>query len=196
MKSIELFAGAGGLAIATANAGFEHEAVLEWDQNACDTIRRNKAAKLPHVRDWAVVQGDVSDYDFRQHAGRVAFVSGGPPCQPFSIGGKHKGMDDRRNMFPHAVRAVREIAPKAFLFENVKGLLRKNFANYYNFIMQQLTYPEIVRKGDEEWTDHHDRLEKAITGGKHKGLKYNVVFQLLNSADYGVPQRRERGLAA
>lgn len=194
MKSIELFAGAGGLAIATANAGFEHEAVLEWDQNACDTIRRNKAAGLPHVRDWNVVYGDVSEYDFKQHAGEVEFVSGGPPCQPFSIGGKHKGMDDGRNMFPHAVRAVREIAPKAFLFENVKGLLRKSFANYYNYIIQQLTYPEIVRKGDEEWTDHHARLEKAVTGGKDRGLKYNVVFQLLNAADYGVPQRRERVL--
>ncbi len=194
MKSIELFAGAGGLAIATANSGFKHEAVLEWDQNACDTIRRNKAEGLPHVRDWTVVQGDVTEYDFKQHAGRVSFVSGGPPCQPFSIGGKHRGMDDSRNMFPQAVRAVREIAPKAFLFENVKGLLRKSFANYYNYIIQQLSYPEIVRKGDEEWTDHHARLERAITGGKHKGLKYNVVFQLLNSADYGVPQRRERVL--
>jgi len=107
MKSIELFAGAGGLAIATANAGFEHEAVLEWDQNACDTIRRNKAAGLPHLHGCEVVQGDVSEYNFKQHAGTVGFVSGGPPCQPFSIGGKHKGMDDSRNMFPHAVRAVR-----------------------------------------------------------------------------------------
>lgn len=194
MKSIELFAGAGGLAIATANAGFEHEAVLEWNQNACDTIRRNKASGLPHVRDWNVIQGDISEYPFRQHAGRVEFVSGGPPCQPFSIGGKHQGMDDRRNMFPHAVRAVREIAPKAFLFENVKGLLRKSFSNYYSYIIHQLTHPEIVRKGDEEWTDHHARLERAVTSGKHKGLKYNVVFQLLNSADYGVPQRRERVL--
>lgn len=196
MKSIELFAGAGGLAIATANAGFEHEAVLEWDQNACDTIRRNKAAGLPHLHGCEVVQGDVSSYDFKQHAGTVGFVSGGPPCQPFSIGGKHKGMDDRRNMFPHAVRAVREIAPKAFMFENVKGLLRKSFDNYFNYIIHQLTYPEIVRQGDEEWTDHNARLERAVTGGRHKGLKYNVVVQLLNAANYGVPQRRERVLAA
>ncbi len=105
VRSIELFAGAGGLAIATANAGFEHDAVLEWNENACATIRRNKAAKLPHVRDWEVIQGDVTEYDFRDHAGTVEFVSGGPPCQPFSIGGKHGGMDDARNMFPHAVRA-------------------------------------------------------------------------------------------
>jgi DNA (cytosine-5)-methyltransferase 1 len=194
MKSIELFAGAGGLAIATANAGFDHEAVLEWDQNACDTIRRNKGRRLRHVRDWNVVQGDISDYDFKKHKGTVEFVSGGPPCQPFSIGGKGRGVDDRRNMFPHAVRAIREVAPKAFLFENVKGLLRKNFTNYYNYIIQQLTYPEVVRKGDEEWTDHHARLERAITAGRQRSLKYNVVFQLLNSADYGVPQRRERVL--
>ena len=194
MKSIELFAGAGGLAIATANAGFEHEAVLEWDQNACDTLRRNKTTALPHGRDCRVVQGDVSGYDFKQHAGRVAFVSGGPPCQPFSIGGKHRGMDDGRNMFPHAVRAIREIAPKAFLFENVKGLLRQGFANYYNYIILQMTFPDIVRRGDEEWTDHHARLERAFTSGKQKSLRYNVVFQLLNSADYGVPQRRERVL--
>jgi DNA (cytosine-5)-methyltransferase 1 len=194
MKSIELFAGAGGLAIATANAGFDHEAVLEWNDNACATIRRNKAAGLPHVRDWEVVEGDVSHYDFKRHAGSVEFVSGGPPCQPFSIGGKHQGMDDTRNMFPHAVRAVREIQPKAFLFENVKGLTRKSFANYFAYIVHQLEYPEIVRKGDEEWTDHLSRLEKAVTSGKPKGLRYNVVVQLLNAADYGVPQRRERVL--
>lgn len=194
MRSIELFAGAGGLAIATANAGFEHEAVLEWNDNACDTMRRNKAAGMPHVREWEVIHGDISGYDFKPHAGSVEFVSGGPPCQPFSIGGKHRGMDDARNMFPHAVRAVREIAPRAFLFENVKGLLREGFANYYNYILLQLSHPEITRKGDEEWTNHLARLERAITGGKHKGLRYNVVHQLLNAADYGVPQRRERVL--
>lgn len=195
MKSIELFAGAGGLAIATANAGFEHQIVLEWDDNACATIRRNRAAKMPHVRDWEVFQGDVAGYDFKQHAGAVEFVSGGPPCQPFSIGGKHRGMDDARNMFPHAVRAVREIQPKAFLFENVKGLTRKSFANYFAYIIHHLEYPEIVRRGDEEWTDHLSRLENAVTSGKPTGgLRYNVVYQLLNAADYGVPQRRERVL--
>lgn len=192
MNSIELFAGAGGLAIGTANAGFHHEAVLEWDRNACATIRRNVNGNLLHVRDWQVIQGDVAKYDFKPHRGRVAFVSGGPPCQPFSIGGKHRGMDDTRNMFPHAIRAVREIQPKAFLFENVKGLLRESFANYFSYIVHQLTCPEIVRKGDEEWPDHHSRIERAITNGRTKGLRYNVVYQLLNAANYGVPQRRER----
>ncbi len=80
MKSIELFVGAGGLALATANAGFDHEVVIERDQNSCDTIRRNKAAGMAHGRDWRVWQGDVSQYDFRPHAGAIEFVSGGPPC--------------------------------------------------------------------------------------------------------------------
>ena len=194
MNSIELFAGAGGLALGTAKAGFEHTAVLDWDANACKTLRRNKADGVEHVRDWEIVQGDARKYDFAQHAGDVDFVCGGPPCQPFSIGGKHLGHQDDRNMFPQAVRAVREICPKAFIFENVKGLLRRGFANYYNYILHQLRLPELTPKGDEEWTDHLARLERQHTGGRYKGLRYNIVYQLLNAADFGVPQRRERVL--
>jgi DNA (cytosine-5)-methyltransferase 1 len=194
MKAIELFAGAGGLAIATSNAGFQHDTVIEWDRNACDTMRRNKLIGSGHAADWEIVEGDVRDYRFSKHAGQVEFISGGPPCQPFSIGGKHRGMDDSRNMFPQAVRAVREVAPKAFLFENVKGLLRSSFSNYFSYIFLQLTFPEIRRKGDEDWPEHLSRLERAFTGNRYRGLRYNVVFQLLNAADFGVPQRRERVL--
>jgi DNA (cytosine-5)-methyltransferase 1 len=192
MKSVELFAGAGGLALGVAEAGFAHEIVLEWDRNACDTLRRNHNAGVPHVRSWEIYEGDVRDYDFTQHAGKVDFVAGGPPCQPFSLGGKHLGQNDQRNMFPQAVRAIREIAPKAFLFENVKGLLRHNFSNYYSYIIHQLSYPEEKPLGDEEWIDHLARLEKLATRGKYTGLSYNVVYQLLDAADFGVPQRRHR----
>ncbi len=192
MLSIELFAGAGGLALATANSGFHHAAVLEWNPNACATLRLNRRNGLPQLADAEIVEGDVSHYDFKQHSGTVQMVSGGPPCQPFSIGGSHGGMDDERNMFPQAVRAVREIRPQAFIFENVKGLLRESFSSYFQYIRHQLTYPEIQRRGDEEWTDHHARLEKAVTGGVKSPLKYNVISQLLNAADYGVPQKRER----
>lgn len=194
MKSIELFAGAGGLALATANAGFHHDAVLEWNPNACATLRRNKDDGLPQLSGAQILEGDVSVVSFEKYAGMIDLVSGGPPCQPFSIGGKHAGMDDKRNMFPHAIRAVREVAPKAFIFENVKGLLRENFSNYYEYIIHQLTYPEMVRKGDEEWTDHLARLEKTATKGSKSGLHYNVIFQLLDAADYGVPQHRNRVL--
>jgi DNA (cytosine-5)-methyltransferase 1 len=194
MKSIELFAGAGGLALATANAGFHHEAVLEWNPNACATLRRNQEAKLPQLSGAEILEGDISAVSFDQFAGKIDLVSGGPPCQPFSIGGKHAGMDDRRNMFPHAIRAIREVAPKAFLFENVKGLLRESFSNYYQYIIHQLSFPELVRKGDEDWIHHLSRLEKAATKGRYTGLTYKVVYQLLDAANYGVPQHRHRVL--
>jgi DNA (cytosine-5)-methyltransferase 1 len=194
MKSIELFAGAGGLAIGTARAGFEHEAVIEWDRNAGNTLRLNAAAGHGHASDWSVFEGDVRNFDFKRHSGRVEFISGGPPCQPFSLGGKHGGENDERNMFPEAVRAVREIRPKAFIFENVKGLLRRGFSNYYSYIIHQFRFPEVVAKGDEEWPDHLGRLERITTAGRHRGLSYNVVYRLLNAADYGVPQHRWRVL--
>lgn len=192
MRSLELFAGAGGLAIGTARAGFDHRAVIEWDHDACETLRRNANAGAGHKDDWEVVEGDVRSYNFRQHQGDIQFISGGPPCQPFSLGGKHRGFLDDRNMFPEAARSVREIQPKAFIFENVKGLLRRNFANYYNYTILRLRFPDVVPKGDEEWTDHLARLEKLSTGGKHKGLRYNVVYRLVDAADYGVPQHRSR----
>ena len=194
MRSLELFAGAGGLALATARASFEHEAVIEWDRNACNTLRLNARAGSGHAGDWKIVEGDVRAHDFRQYAGRVEFISGGPPCQPFSLGGKHRGNLDHRNLFPQAIRAIREIKPRAFMFENVKGLLRKNFANYYSYILHQLRFPDVTTCGDEEWINHLARLEKLNTGGKHRGLEYNVVYRLLNAANYGVPQHRWRVL--
>lgn len=194
MDSIELFAGAGGLALATANAGFSHKAVLEWNPNGCSTLRRNKAAGLPQLANSEIIEGDICNFDFSPYSGNVDLVTGGPPCQPFSIGGKHGGMDDRRNMFPQAIRAVREIGPKAFIFENVKGLLRESFSKYYQYIIHQLTYPELQRKTVEEWTEHASRLEKVSPSKIYSGLKYNVNYQLLNAADYGVPQQRHRVL--
>jgi DNA (cytosine-5)-methyltransferase 1 len=191
MQSIELFAGCGGLALGTSRAGFEHEAVIEWDPDACRTLRRNAGSTSGHSGDWRIREADIKKYDFRQHEG-VNFIFGGPPCQPFSLGGKHRGMEDQRNMFPDAVRAIREIRPKAFIFENVKGLLRRNFLNYFNYIIHQLRFPELVRRGDEEWTDHLTRLERRYMSSREDECSYRLVYRLLNAADYGVPQRRER----
>jgi DNA (cytosine-5)-methyltransferase 1 len=192
MRSIELFAGAGGLALGTSRAGFQHDAVLEWDADACATLRANQSRGVSHVRDWRIVEGDVRHYDFRPHADKALMVCGGPPCQPFSLGGKHRGSADQRDMFPQAVRAVREIRPLAFMFENVKGLLRQGFANYYSYIIHRFRFPDVPPRGDEDWLHHLARLEKLHTSGRHKGLSYNVVFQLLNAADFGIPQVRER----
>ena len=192
MKSIELFVGAGGLALGTARAGFRHVGVFEWDKYACDTIRENAANKLEPVVAWPLFQGDVRGVDFRSFEGRVDLVSGGPPCQPFSVGGKHRGRLDERDMFPEAVRAVREIRPKAFIIENVRGLTRPLFYNYFEYIRLQFEFPEILIRDNEDWPDHLARLEKHKTRGASRGLHYNVVSEVLNAADYGVPQRRER----
>ncbi|MCU0587121.1 MAG: DNA cytosine methyltransferase [Syntrophobacteraceae bacterium] len=192
MKSIELFAGAGGLALGLGLAGFEHDAVIEFDKWACDTIRENKASRFPLVKDWDVFEEDVRTFDFTGFVNRIDLVSGGPPCQPFSLGGKHRGHGDHRDMFPAAVQVVRTLAPKAFLFENVRGITRTAFANYFQYIILQLGYPEVTRKSDEEWPGHLARLERHKTSGKVNGLTYNVVARVLNAADHGVPQQRER----
>lgn len=192
MKSLELFAGAGGLALGTAEAGFRHKTVIEWNANACATLRRNHDDGVQHARDWEIVEGDVHKYDFTKYQGEVDFVCGGPPCQPFSLGGKHRGREDDRNLFPEAIRAVREVRPKAFVFENVKGLLRKSFANYYTYIINHLRYPCVTPEPDEEWVHHLARLERLHTSGDHTELQYNVVYQLVNAVDYGIPQHRWR----
>ena len=192
VKSLELFVGAGGLALGMARAGFKHVAVLDRDGNACRTLRRNKADGVKHVSEWDVIPGDVRNHQFKQYEGQVQVVSGGPPCQPFSIGGKHLGHADERNMFPEAVRAIRDIRPKAFLLENVRGLLRPTFATYYNYIIHQLRFPDVARCNGERWTDHFSRLERLYAGGDRTGLRYKVVYECLNAANFGVPQRRER----
>ena len=183
MKSVELFAGAGGLGIGVARAGFEPAAVVEWDRWACETLAENKA--------WPVHRGDVREFSYDDLVG-IDLVSGGPPCQPFSMGGKHNAFLDRRDMFPEAIRAVRELRPKAFIFENVKGLTRQAFANYLEYIRLQLRHPELEARSGEPWLDHLARLERHETSGAHSGLHYNVVLRLLNAANHGVPQKRER----
>ncbi len=96
-------------------------------------------------------------------------------------------------MFPEAVRAVRHVRPRAFIFENVKGLTRSTFANYYEYIYLQLSYPELARRGTEDWSDHLARLERHHTSKRRtRGLEYRVVRRVLNAANYGIPQKRER----
>ena len=193
MKAVELFAGAGGLGMGIAKAGFKPERVVEWNRWCCDTIRENRAGGQAHVSAWPEpIEGDVRAVDFRDLKGKARLVSGGPPCQPFSVGGKHRAQRDSRDMWPEVVRAVREIEPDAFIFENVKGLTRASFASYLAYIVHQLSYPEIVGGDDEPWEDHLVRLEWHATARSRSGLTYNVVWQVLNAANYGVPQRRER----
>jgi len=194
MKSVELFAGAGGLAMGVTLAGFESLAVVEWDKWACDTIRENQKRAFPLVRDWPLWEGDVRSFDWSSIPQDIDLLAGGPPCQPFSMGGKHKAYGDKRDMFPATVEVVRSLQPKSFVIENVKGLTRSSFANYYQYILLQFEFPEVTRKADECWSHHLKRLQSEKTSGAlhGSGLTYNVVPTLVNAADHGIPQKRER----
>lgn len=188
MRALELFAGAGGSALATTQAGFEHVAVVEWDKHACATIDENNRRR---VTSWPLFQADARTFDFTPY-NDLDLLAGGPPCQPFSIGGKHKGRADGRNMFPSMIRAIRETRPKAVLIENVPGLLRPTFSKFFEHVLLRIAHPEIAPKQDEDWTRHLARLEQAHTQGRQDGLRYQVVFRGLNAANFGVPQRRSR----
>ena len=190
MRSIELFAGCGGLGFGTAEAGFEHVLVIENDSHACATLRFNKKRGVEHFKDWGVEEKDVRKIDFSAMAGTIDLVSGGPPCQPFSIGGKHKGPTDKRNMWPESIRAVRELKPKAFIFENVRGLLRPAFSDYLDFLRLQLAYPSI--SGGDHWRVELKKLRKFAA--KNLLPEYRVVIQGINAADYGAPQKRHRAI--
>lgn len=187
MNSIELFAGAGGLALGLTCSGFKHKAVVEIDNNACETIRSNRIFDYGEK----LFEGSVVNFDYMNVSEKIDLISGGPPCQPFSLGGKAKGSQDLRDMFPQAVRAIREKQPKAFIFENVKGLMRKSFVNYFEYIVLQLQYPSIQNNSDESWELHKSRLEDYHKDKNNK-VEYNVVYCLVNAADYGIPQKRER----
>ncbi|WP_417495613.1 DNA cytosine methyltransferase [Maricaulis sp.] len=182
MKSIELFSGAGGLAHGLSNSGFDHAKFVEFNRDACASLRANFGDQLVH-------EGDVRDFDLSRLSD-IDLVAGGPPCQPFSMGGKHQAHDDGRDMFPPAINVVRQLKPRAFVFENVKGLLRESFSAYFDYILERLRYPDLTRRETEDWQEHLKRLKSDGPGAG--GLSYRVFYRLLNAADYGVPQIRER----
>ena len=189
MRSVELFSGCGGLALGTARAGFEHIKMVEWNADACATLAHNKAAGVEHVRDWSFLQGDVRGIDWGKIRGRLDLVAGGPPCQPFSIGGKHKGEGDARDMWPEAIRAVRDMRPRAFLFENVRGLVRPAFADYLAWITAHLRAPSAARGQDEARAEHLRRLGAT-------DAEYDVLVLKVNAADFGAAQKRHRVVVA
>ncbi|MBK8769124.1 MAG: DNA cytosine methyltransferase [Rhizobiales bacterium] len=192
MQAIELFAGAGGLGLGVGQAGFKPVMIAEWDHWSCENLRLNKQRGRP-LHGWPMPEEkDVRSLSYLSFCGKVALISGGPPCQPFSMGGKHRAHEDRRDMWPEAVRAVREARPQAFLFENVKGLTRQSFATYVSYVELQLKYPSLHKKTTEDWAGHLARLQQHELGRPKDSEEYRVIFFSLNAADYGVPQRRER----
>ncbi|QKW33293.1 DNA cytosine methyltransferase [Actinomadura sp. NAK00032] len=200
--SVELFAGGGGLACGVEAAGFRPLLLNEFDRRACETLRLNGAEPHRDLGDPPIpeegqapplVEGDVRLVSFKYLKGRVDLLAGGPPCQPFSLGGVAKGDEDNRNMFPQMFRAVREIRPKVVICENVRGLLRPSFAPYFDYIQRELELPFTTRAKGATWRDHDALLRER---GRSKRIaahrRYLVERFPVNAADYGVPQIRHR----
>lgn len=156
--SVELFAGGGGLALGMHKAGFKHLLLNEYDKDACATLMNN----MPQ---WNVVQGDIHDIDFTPYHGQVDFLSGGFPCQAFSYAGKRLGFEETRGtLFFELARAVKEIQPKVFMAENVRGLLEHDNGRTIETI-------------------------KAVIAE----LGYTLIEpRVLRAIMYNVPQKRER----
>lgn len=162
--SIELFAGAGGLALGLEQAGFEHIGLVEFDKNAANTLKSNRP-------NWNVICEDIEkvakrdlEKEFNIKKGELDLLSGGAPCQSFSYAGKRLGLDDvRGTMFYHYAVFLNKLQPKMFLFENVRGLLTHDKGK---------TFETIVSIFEQEG--------------------YEIKYEILNAWDYGVAQKRER----
>lgn len=189
MRSAELFAGCGGLALGMSRAGFSHALMAEFDLDAVETAKHNKTRKIEHVAEWPVEKTDVRDINWEPLRGQLAVVSGGPPCQPFGIGGKKLGPDDSRDMWPEAIRAIREAAPEGFLFENVRNIAGPRFRGYLEWVIHHLARPTFTRRKTETHEEHLARLLNA-----RGASDYRVSWQMVNAADYGAPQIRHRVL--
>ncbi len=155
--SIEICAGAGGQALGLEEAGFIHRALIEIEPYACQTLKLNRP-------EWNVIQGDIKNFSAVDYNG-IDLLAGGVPCPPFSIAGKQLGNLDERDLFPEAIRLIKECNPKAILLENVKGILDPKFSIYRKEILHELHL-----------------------------LGYKCSWRIVNSSDFGVSQLRPRAL--
>ncbi|MCD2263963.1 DNA cytosine methyltransferase [Dietzia aurantiaca] len=160
--TLDLFAGAGGLSQGMASAGLTVVGASEMDNDALETYKSSHLSRLPQSS-LELFEGDVGRHSFRSLKGEIAVVAGGPPCQPYSLGGLRRGVADDRDGIPQFVRVVSEVMPEAFLMENVPGLARGT----------QLPV-----------------LKRAIE--KFRELGFLVTWKILHAADFGVSQRRQR----
>lgn len=189
LRSVELFAGGGGLALGAHQAGVSPILFLEWEKNSCETLRRNSQSSfgLPSNR---ILETDIRVFNVDQIPEAFDVLVGGPPCQPFSIGGKKNGHEDVRDLFPEYLRVLSKTKPKAFLIENVKGITSNRFKDYVEYVHLQLEHIESCPLNEDDWQKQLLRLKKLSSKSPKKS--YNVVSSLLNAVDFGVPQSRER----
>ncbi|MBD1212615.1 MAG: DNA cytosine methyltransferase [Dolichospermum circinale Clear-D4] len=193
--SISLFTGAYGLDLGLEQAGFHTVTVVEKDRDATKTIALNRpflqesaiSRDIQNVTSQQLLEegGRVFNLGRALQPGEVDLVTGGPPCQPFSTAGKRGSvMDPRGSLFMDFIRIVKEVQPRFFLMENVKGLLSA-----------PLRHRPINQRGKDYPPLEPDEMPGSalkVVLSEMKNIGYNVVYNLLEAADYGVPQNRER----
>jgi DNA (cytosine-5)-methyltransferase 1 len=131
LTCVEICAGAGGQALGLSMAGFSHLALVEYEQEYCNVLKKNRP-------DWNVICADVKDFSGIPYRGKVDLFAGGVPCPPFSVAGKQLGKADERDLFPEAIRLIGEIEPKAIMLENVRGFLDPRFDAYRKEILESI----------------------------------------------------------
>jgi len=162
LNVVELCAGAGGMSLGLEEAGFHSLALYEFDKHAAATLRLNRPL-------WNVVEGDIRLVDFTPYrSAGVDLLVGGLPCPPYSVDGKGLGKDDPRDLLLEGARAVREILPRAFVFENVAGLLNAKHADHLGNFLKQLKKSgyavQIVRMEAEEYGVAQERTRMLFVG--------------------------------
>ncbi|OVE56701.1 DNA (cytosine-5-)-methyltransferase [Chryseobacterium mucoviscidosis] len=190
-KVLELFAGAGGLAIGLEKAGLKCEALNEIDKFACQTLRKNR----PH---WTVLEGDIKNFSFTQYSGKIDVVTGGFPCQAFSYAGKRLGLEDARGtLFYEFARAVQEVNPLICIGENVKGLLSHDGGNTLRgmiSILDEIGYNvvpvEVLRAIDFKVPQKRERL---ILVGIRKDININFSYPQAYSKIYNLKDALKKG---
>ena len=130
-NSIEICAGAGGQALGLEMAGFSHVALVEYEKDYCECLKRNR-------QEWNIFCKDVHHFDGKPYYGQIDLLAGGVPCPPFSVAGKQLGADDERDLFPQMLRLVQEINPRIVMIENVRGILSSKFNAYREQVLQTL----------------------------------------------------------
>lgn len=131
--SIEICAGAGGQALGLEQAGFSHQALVEYEHDYCNCLKSNRPG-------WNVVCQDVHYFSGVPYVNQIDLLAGGVPCPPFSVAGKQLGANDERDLFPQMLRLVKEIKPRMVLIENVRGLLDVKFDAYRDKILKNLKH--------------------------------------------------------
>ncbi|KAB8144889.1 DNA (cytosine-5-)-methyltransferase [Chloroflexia bacterium SDU3-3] len=191
LTCLELFAGTGGLALGIHSSGFKPLALIELNEFAVQTLKKNSKSALG-ISPEHILEKDALSIDYSEFTNRIDLLSGGPPCQPFSTGGRKLGPNDHRNMFPTFIDVVAKTRPKAVLIENVKGLVRQCFREYLDYILKRLQFPSHTMKDNHTWYDHYKELCCLRESDFADEEQYIVTHQLIDTADFGVPQRRER----